>query len=192
MQFLQVPPTLLPAGMRVRFTSCIVPYKLPAAIIRTRVFVVPDPITLLQHRRTRQHLSTHPRENRKLETLHVQVSESEYMVEELAVLGGPSDLHHPRRDGRHLVVPDARIHAERAAHALKRRGVAAGLRGGTNRGERVCVWLCVARVKISAKRDRQRAANSRLTSRPVGEIFRYSLTSLLLSIALMLARLTFS
>lgn len=146
MHFLLVPPTLLPAGMRVRFTACIVPDELPAAIIRTRVFVVPDPITLLQHRRTRQHLSTHPRENRKLETLHVQVSESEYMVEELAVLGGPSDLHHPRRDGRHLVVPDARIHAERAAHALKRRGVAAGLRRGTNRWERVCVCGCLLRV----------------------------------------------
>lgn len=89
----------------------------------------------------------HPRESGKLETLHVQVSESEYMVEELAVLGGPSDLHHPRRDGRHLVVPDARIHAERAAHALKRRGVAAGLREGTNRGECVCVGVCLLCVQ---------------------------------------------
>lgn len=49
------------------------------------------------------------------------------MVEEFAVLGGPSDLHHPRRNDRHLVVPNARIHAEGAPHALKRRGVAAGL-----------------------------------------------------------------
>lgn len=73
------------------------------------------------------------------------------MVEELAVLGGPSDLHHPRRDDRHLVVPDARIHAERAAHAFKRRGVATGL-GGREQTDGLCV-LCAcacASVRISA------------------------------------------
>lgn len=106
------------------------------------------------------------------------------MVEELAVLGGPSDLHHPRRNDRHLVVPNARIHAEGAAHAFKRRGVATGLEEGTkSRGE------CVTRVKIPGTK---KAPNSQLTSRPVGEIFRYSLTSLLFSMALMVARLTFS
>lgn len=29
------------------------------------------------------------------------------MIEELAVLGGPSNLHHSGRDDRHLVVPHA-------------------------------------------------------------------------------------
>ena len=42
-----------------------------------------------------------------------------YVVEELAVLGGPADLHDPRGDDRDLVVPDARVHAERAADTLK-------------------------------------------------------------------------
>lgn len=49
------------------------------------------------------------------------------MVEELAVLGGPSDLHHPRRDDGHLVVPDPGVHAERAPHALEGGGVASSL-----------------------------------------------------------------
>lgn len=49
------------------------------------------------------------------------------MVEELAVLGGPSDLHHSGRDDRHLIVPDARVHAERTTHALKGGGVASRL-----------------------------------------------------------------
>lgn len=51
------------------------------------------------------------------------------MVEEFAVLGGPSDLHHPRRDDGHLVVPNPGVHAERASHALEGGGVAACLRG---------------------------------------------------------------
>lgn len=53
------------------------------------------------------------------------------MVEELAVLGGPSDLHHPGRNDRHLVVPNARVNAEGATHAFERRGVASGLKEGT-------------------------------------------------------------
>ena len=53
-----------------------------------------------------------------------------YVVEELAVLGGPADLHHPGGDDRHLVVPHARVHAERTAHALKGRRVAPRLHGG--------------------------------------------------------------
>lgn len=39
--------TLLPAGVRVRFTASVVPDELPAAIIRTRVFIVSYPVTLL-------------------------------------------------------------------------------------------------------------------------------------------------
>lgn len=105
------------------------------------------------------------------------------MVEELAVLGGPSDLHHPRRDDGHLVVPNPRVHAERASHALERGGVAAGLRGPAGGGGKS--------VRSEAGRRRHPPALP-LTSRPVGEILRYSLTSLLFSMALTLARLTFS
>lgn len=50
------------------------------------------------------------------------------MIEELAILGGPADLHDPRGDDRDLIVPHARVHAERTAHALERRCIAAGLR----------------------------------------------------------------
>lgn len=42
-----------------------------------------------------------------------------YMVEELAILGGPADLHDPRSDHRDLIVPNTRVHAECTAHALK-------------------------------------------------------------------------
>ena len=52
------------------------------------------------------------------------------MVEELAVFGGPAYLHHPGGDDGHLVVPDARVHAERTAHTLEGRGVAPCLQGG--------------------------------------------------------------
>ena len=57
-----------------------------------------------------------------------------YVVEELAVLGGPADLHHTGGDDRHLVVPDARVHAERTAHALEGRRVAPCLQGAGGRG----------------------------------------------------------
>ena len=42
------------------------------------------------------------------------------MIEELAVLGRPTDLHHPRRNYGNLVVPDTRVHLECAPHTLKR------------------------------------------------------------------------
>lgn len=107
-----------------------------------------------------------------------------YVVEELAVLGGPSNLHHPRRDDGHLVVPNPRVHAEGAAHALKGGGVASCL--GRPAGQKVSVSASEAGRRIPNR------VTLGLTSSPVGEILRYSLTSLLLSMALMLARLTFS
>lgn len=106
----------------------------------------------------------------------------EYVVEELAVLGGPSDLHHPRCNDGHLVVPNPRVNAEGAAHALKGGGVASCL--GRPAGQNVSTPETAPQVP-----NRVPAG---LTSSPVGEILRYSLTSLLLSMALTLARLTFS
>lgn len=53
--------------------------------------------------------------------------EGSYVVEELAVLGGPSNLHDPRGDDRDLVVPDTRVHAECAADALEGGGITASL-----------------------------------------------------------------
>lgn len=50
------------------------------------------------------------------------------MVEELAILGGPANLHDTRSDHRDLVVPNTRVHAERTAHALERRSVTSRLR----------------------------------------------------------------
>ena len=41
------------------------------------------------------------------------------MIEELAVLGGPSNLHDPSRDDGRLVVPDTLVHLECAPHALE-------------------------------------------------------------------------
>lgn len=41
------------------------------------------------------------------------------MVQELAVLGGPSDLHDAGRDDGDLVVPDAGMRLKRAAHAFE-------------------------------------------------------------------------
>lgn len=58
-----------------------------------------------------------------------------YMIQELAVLGGPSDLHYPWCDDRHLVVPNAWIHTECTAHALKGRGITSCLKKRTTRGK---------------------------------------------------------
>lgn len=41
------------------------------------------------------------------------------MVEELAILGGPADLHDTRSDDRDLIVPNTRVHAECTAHTLE-------------------------------------------------------------------------
>ena len=49
------------------------------------------------------------------------------MVQELAVLGGPSDLHDAGRDDGDLVVPDAGMRLKRAAHAFERGRVATSL-----------------------------------------------------------------
>ena len=50
------------------------------------------------------------------------------VVEELAVLGGKTDLHDARSDDEHLVIPDARVDLERASNALERRYVTTRLR----------------------------------------------------------------
>lgn len=42
------------------------------------------------------------------------------MVEELAVLGGPANLHDTVGDDKHLVVPDTAVRVVRAPHTLKR------------------------------------------------------------------------
>lgn len=104
------------------------------------------------------------------------------MVEELAVLGGPSNLHHPWCNDGHLVVPNPRVDAECASHALEGGGVASCL--GRPAGQKVST--------SETSRQIPNRVTLGLTSSPVGEILRYSLTSLLLSMALMLARLTFS
>lgn len=41
------------------------------------------------------------------------------MVKKLAVLGCPANLHDARGDDCDLIVPNPRIHTERAADALK-------------------------------------------------------------------------
>lgn len=122
----------------------------------------------------------------EVENLHIIVSESAYMVEKLAVLGGPSNLHHSWCNDRHLVVPNARIHTECATHTFKWWSVTTGLTEGT-KTERKCLGWNVLLIQWKISKD-----FSHLTSSPVGEILRYSLTSLLLSMALMLVRLTFS
>lgn len=42
-----------------------------------------------------------------------------YVVEELAILGGPADLHDTRSDHRDLIVPNTRVHTECTPHALE-------------------------------------------------------------------------
>lgn len=109
----------------MRFAASVVPDELPAAIVSARVLVVPDPVALLW-RRKQTGVSVHAEGHR-----WTAGRRDDYVVEELAVLGGPSDLHHPRRNDGHLVVPNPRVHAERAAHALEGGGVASCLgRGG--------------------------------------------------------------
>ncbi len=54
-----------------------------------------------------------------------------YMVEKLAILSGPANLHNSCRDDGDLVVPDAGVRLKRAADALERRGVATSLKKGT-------------------------------------------------------------
>ena len=58
---------------------------------------------------------------------------STYVVEELAVLGRPADLHDARCHYQRLVVPDAGVHLKRTAHALKGRGVTPGLQHTAHR-----------------------------------------------------------
>lgn len=49
------------------------------------------------------------------------------MVQEMAVLGGPADLHDARRDDDRLVVPAAVVDLESSPDALESVGVAARL-----------------------------------------------------------------
>lgn len=62
------------------------------------------------------------------------------MIEELAVLGGPSNLHHSWRDDRHLVVPHAWIHAEGTANALEGRGVTSSLVTAAEKDQLYLQW----------------------------------------------------
>lgn len=112
----------------MRFAASVVPDELPAAIVSARVLVVPDPVALLW-RRKQTGVSVHAEGHR-----WTAGRRDDYVVEELAVLGGPSDLHHPRRNDGHLVVPNPRVHAERAAHALEGGGVASCLGRGAKKG----------------------------------------------------------
>lgn len=75
------------------------------------------------------------------ESLNSRDTQDEYMIEELAVLGGPSDLHHAWRNDRHLVVPNTRIHAECTTHTLKGWGVASCLRRGKKNEEKREMWI---------------------------------------------------
>lgn len=54
-----------------------------------------------------------------VENCNSKHTEEGYMIEELAVPGGPSNLHHAWCNDCHLVVPNTRIHAKRTADALK-------------------------------------------------------------------------
>ena len=65
-----------------------------------------------------------------VEKLNIQDTEDEYVVEELAVLGGPSNLHHSWCNDCHLVVPNAWIHTECTTDALKGWGITSCLRRG--------------------------------------------------------------
>lgn len=49
--------TLLPAGVRMRFTASVVPDELPAAIVGTRIFIIADPIALLTKANMRKIIS---------------------------------------------------------------------------------------------------------------------------------------
>lgn len=64
-------------------------------------------------------------------------TEDQYMVEELAVLGGPSNLHHSWCNDCHLIVPNARIHTKCTTHTLKGRGITSCLKRGR---KRVFIW----------------------------------------------------
>lgn len=122
----------------MRFAASVVPDELPAAVVRARVLVIPDPVALLCTQ-TQQASVWPSRHGQSYTDRRTTGADGEYMVEELAVLGGPSDLHHPRRDNGHLVVPNPRVHAERASHALERRGVTSSLRrGSVSDSERGC------------------------------------------------------
>lgn len=45
----QFVPTFFPTWVGVRFTARVIPNQLPAAVVRTGVLIVSNPITLLSH-----------------------------------------------------------------------------------------------------------------------------------------------
>ncbi len=54
------------------------------------------------------------------------------MVEELAVFGGPANLHDTVGDDEHLIVPDTTVRVVRTAHTLKRKCVTSRLHTDNN------------------------------------------------------------
>ena len=95
----------------------VVPHQLPAAVEGNRGLVVADAKPVLKGA-----------DSLVQEKLRFLWKWETHVVEELAVLGCPADLHDAGRADPHLPVPRAGVHGEGAADALERGRVAAGLK----------------------------------------------------------------
>lgn len=109
--------------------------------------------------------------------VHVVSDAVAFVIQKIAILCCPANLHDTVRYQQSLIIPDATLHLERASNTLKRICITSCLLKENRRFSNYKCTVLENKINIICL--------SSLTSKPLGEIFRYSLTSFVFNITFM-------